>query len=399
MNIRTLNHFYDTMAKSAQLRKKIVSEMLQNGAPKNPKDIEVLKQHADDLLNIKKNSKGNLLQIDENKEITVDLSYETGELKKDIIFLEKGEAALEAYLAELHNEDFQQQVAKGVDFLKDKNLNNFITDRDGTVNNYCGRYRSSVQSIYNALFMTRFAQRRVNNSVVLTSAPLKNPGLVDVSVTPDKDFIYAASKGREYVVNGERNQLAIDSDQQNQLNELNRRLTSLVEQPEYEKYALIGSGIQYKFGQTTIARQDVSGSVPQAESDAFLDKITRLVHELDPDKKWFRIEDTGKDIEIILTVNSKGGETRDFDKGDGVLFLNDSLGLNVENGGNLVCGDTGSDVPMVTKVMEKSDDIYTIFVTKDAGLRQKIEDNVPEERYLFVTEPDVLVMLLNKSAR
>jgi hypothetical protein len=38
------------------------------------------------------------------------------------------------------------------------------------------------------------------------------------------------------------------------------------------------------------------------------------VRELDPDDRYFRIEDTGLDVEIILTIESGEGGARDLIK-------------------------------------------------------------------------------------
>jgi hypothetical protein len=156
---------------------------------------------------------------------------------------------------------------------------------------------------------------------------------------------------------------------------------------------LIGSGLQFKFGQTTVARQDIYGSVPETESEAFAGVIRELIGELDPDGLYFRTEDTGKDIEIILTVEGTSG-LKDFDKGDGILFLDSELGLDLTGGENLICGDTSSDVPMVKAAAEKSPDPWTIFVTRDENLKQAVRRT--SDRVAFVSEPDVLVCCLNQ---
>ena len=109
-----------------------------------------------------------------------------------------GEERFFEHLADLHD-GFSEQVDAAVARLEDVKLNCFITDRDGTINNYCGRYRSSIQSVYNAVFLSRFAKNNTQNPVVITSAPLKDPGIVDVSVNPEKTIVYAASKGREFI--------------------------------------------------------------------------------------------------------------------------------------------------------------------------------------------------------
>ncbi|MFH1429064.1 MAG: trehalose 6-phosphate synthase, partial [Candidatus Margulisiibacteriota bacterium] len=272
----------------------------------------------------------------------------------------------------------------------------FIADRDGTINNYCGRYMSSIQSVYNAVFLSRFAINYTNNSVILTSAPLNNIGLADISVCPDKIFIYAGSKGRECLnKQGERKQLPINKDKQNKLDELNNKLEELVIRPEYEVFALIGSGLQYKYGQTTIARQDINNSIPALESESFLSIIKNLVKDTDSKQEYFRIEDTGKDIEIILTIeSSEGSDTlKDFDKGDGINYIDKEMGLQLEKGPNLICGDTNADIPMVTASMRKTANTYALFVTSDTVLKQEVSKICPHS--FFVPSPDILVTILN----
>jgi hypothetical protein len=273
----------------------------------------------------------------------------------------------------------------------------FLTDRDGTVNNYCGRYISSVQSVYNAVFLTRFATTAAENSVILTSAPLDNIGLVDISVSPTRVFIYAGSKGREYFnTEGQRRVFPIEQEKQAKLDELNARLATLLKQPEYEMYGLIGSGLQFKFGQTTVARQDITRSIPNTESEKFLNTVRQLISSVDPNYVFFRIEDTGLDIEIILTVEDgeDAESAKDFDNGDGIKFLNQDMGLHMAEGSCLICGDTNSDVPMVAAAMNVAKETYAAFVTRKDELKDKVRAVCP--RALFVSEPDVLVTILHK---
>ena len=269
----------------------------------------------------------------------------------------------------------------------------FISDRDGTINNYCGRYASSIQPIYNAYFLTLFAQV-IPQKVLLTSAPLENPGIVDISVAPEGTFIYAASKGREYTgYDTVRKQFPVDSEQAARLSQLNTKLTKLVQQPENRAFGLIGSALQLKFGQTTIARQDIAKSIPSTDSEAFLSTIKKLVKDLDPKKEYFRIEDTGLDIEILLTVQGDKNDTlRDFDKGDGVAYLNSDVPLNMKTGAALICGDTNSDVPMISAAQALTDDVTSIFVTTNQALKEKVL-NIDPHAY-FVSSPDVLITVL-----
>jgi hypothetical protein len=335
-----------------------------------------------------------LLRLDGLKQIEVDLTYEIRELQKDIYYLEYGEDRFIEYLAKFIP-GFSDYVSEGVEMLKGKHFSAFITDRDGTTNNYCGRYRSSIQPIYNSVFLSRFAKNCCNNPIIITSAPLKDFGILNVSINPEHIFVYAGSKGREFIDKEERfSSFPIEESKQNLIRLLNERMQLLLLDPSFEKFNFIGSALQIKFGQTTVARQDISRSINEAESAAFLEKIKSVVRDIDPDGKNFRIEDTGLDIEIILTidVDPKTSEIRDFDKGDGLEFICRELKIEMDNGPVLVCGDTSSDIPMLKKAMKLYDDVWTVFVTKDEQLMKTVRGICPKS--YMVPYPDILLTIL-----
>jgi len=394
--IRTLKEFYALMDETHNLRVQIVKNIL-NDKQIGPDWIESLKNALAFLVNIPMERGKRVLFLDDSKKMSVDLVYEITELEKDVFYLENGEENFIEYLEDLHS-GFREQVNSSVNQLKGLNFNCFITDRDGTINNYCGRFRSSVQSVYNSLFLVRFAAKRTVSPVIVTSAPLKNFGVINVSINPEKSVIYAASKGREFIdIHGERRTYPIDKQRQNQLDNLNKKLLSLVKDPVFEKFSLIGSGFQRKFGQTTIARQDISRSIPEDESYNFLKKIKGIVSDLDPQNKNFRIEDTGLDIEIILTIGDSQSGFKDFDKGDAVKFLDEELQLGMTKGPHLICGDTYSDIPMLEAAKGKTDNTWSIFVTKDHKLAGKVRDVCSNA--IIVTEPDILITILNSLSK
>ena len=336
------------------------------------------------------------LEIGDSKTIDMDLTYEVTELEKDIYFLENGEEKLITYLDSLHS-GFISHVQSGVETLNKKQFNCFITDRDGTINNYCGRYRSSIQSIYNALFLARFANNCTSNPIIITSAPLEDIGITDVSTLPEKTIIYAASKGREFIdLYGKRRNFPIEDEKQALINRLNHELSKLVQEPAYEIFSLIGSGLQFKFGQTTIARQNITGSIDGAQSDAFLAIIKNIVKRLDPAGDNFIIEDTGLDIEIILSISDQKKGLKDFDKADAIQYLDEELNLHMGNGPNLICGDTKSDIPMLEAAMDRTKNTWSIFVTKNKELSDCVTAVCPDA--VIVPEPDMLITTLNQVA-
>jgi hypothetical protein len=398
MPLNRLNEFYSAMSSTVECRRMIVCSLLENNFVP-AKLLDSLKQTLEQILSIPRVDSGGFeLFYAEHKTMKLDLTYEIEELKKDIFFIKRPEEEFAGYLEDLHP-GFRGEVGNMIEALRGKKFSNFITDRDGTVNNYCGRYRTSIQSAYNAFFLTRFARNCSERSILLSSAPLRNLGLVDISVFPSGTYIYAGSKGREYLdIQNRYHRFPVEAGKQNKLDILNAGLADLLKDPRYEPFSLIGSGLQFKFGQTTVSRQDINGSVPEKESRIFLRRVKKLVHKVDPEKTFFRIEDTGKDIEIILTVtDEKYGTLKDFDKGDGVMFLNRDVPLFLNEGVNLICGDTPSDVPMVEAASEMNHETLAVFVSEDLALQKKVTAVCP--RALFVSEPDVLVYSLNELAK
>ena len=389
VELKTLKDFYALMAASRDIRRRAVDAVL-GGRPVDADIVPALSGVLAALEAVPEVDGGKRLALDRERTISLDMGYEIDETRKDLFYLEEGEDVFLDMLADFHP-GFDEHVARGRELLRGADLHSLVTDRDGTVNNYCARYLTSIQSVYNAVFLTRFARAHVDKPVILTSAPLD--GLVQISVNPDGEFFYAASKGRECLDrDGDVRRLAIGPDEQAAMDALNHRLSELTGRPEYEKFTLIGSGLQFKFGQSTVARQDIGGSIDKAESEAFLATLRALVAELDPDGHRFRMEDTGLDVEIILTVETEGEGLKDFDKGDGVKFLDRELGLGLERGASLICGDTGSDVPMLEAALALSPDARAVFVTRDDKLAERVAGLT--DAALIVPEPDMLVTIL-----
>jgi len=397
----TMKEFYDLMSKTKFVRQAIVNAFVSEAvSPAIQSQIEALRHVLETLEKVPSNEQG-LAQVglDARKRINLDLTYEITELRKDICFLQDGPEAL--YNAFMRNriEDFDALVAAGVEFLGAElcHFQALITDRDGTINNYCGRYKSSIQSAYNSIFLTKFATMCCRHASILTAAPLQD--MLDVSVNPDNILVYAASKGREFLdTEGHYQTAPMDAQQKALLKKVNLRLKQLVETSAYQKFALIGSGLQFKFGQSTVSRQDVSGSISPGESDEFLKVVKKICEEVSPEGSLV-VYDTGLDIEILPRLTKENqAESATFHKGKGLEFLNERLGFDVRAGPNLVCGDTSSDVPMVESAMALCPDkTYVIFVTKDKQLIGRVHAICP--RTLIVPSPDVLVTIMFECAR
>lgn len=387
--LTTLKDFYALMGETRTVRYQAVQAILAGDEAGNGVAAS-LGNALDTLEEVPEQGGKRVLSLDGERPIELEMDYEINELRKDIFYLEEGQSTFLDMLGDLHP-GFDEQVAAGHDLLSGLDLNCLVTDRDGTINNYCARYLTSIQSIYNAVFLSRFALTKVRRPVILTSAPLD--GLIQISVNPEGKIYYAASKGRECLdLEGRTRRLPISQDKQEGIDTLNKRLDALLKQPQYEKFSLIGSGLQFKFGQSTVARQDIGKSIDAAESEAFLETLEALAAELDPERKNFRIEDTGLDVEIILTIETSDDGLKDFDKGDGVKYLNGELGLEMFRGPHLICGDTGSDVPMLEAALELTPESKAIYVTENEDLAKRVTGLT--DNALIVPEPDMLVAIL-----
>ncbi len=393
--MQTLEQFYDFMNEVHTVRRAVVGYYLMRAhTPAHARSLQQALAAMDDLPGGRLDKR---LLAGEH-EVTVTLDYERGELEKDIYFLGHSDDEFVDYLAsrsELGRDAFLGEIDDTVAVLRGREIANFISDRDGTVNNYCGRYRSSHQSIWNAVYLTRFVRSSCTDPIILTSAPLTGDGLLSLSLMPPGSTGYAGSKGREYQDrDGNQSTMDLGENEARSLERLNESLRSLVSQERFRAFAAIGSGLQPKFGETTVARQDIHRSIPESTSEEFLQAVRETVAGIDPDGSVFAIEDTGKDIEITLTMNGDA-----FSKGEGIRFLDERLKLGLAEGPNLICGDTSSDVPMLEEAVRVggADRTSAIFVTTDSDLRTRVRDTIDEPH--FVSEPDVLVVAMHKASQ
>eukprot|EP00435_Cladocopium_sp_Y103_P028259 s1971_g7.t1 len=264
---------------------------------------------------------------------------------------------------------------------RSKPFRNLITDRDGTTNNYCDRYASSVQSAYNAAWLSNFSRHCVDNAVFITAAPLGGrpsaEGLMELCVAPRGYFIYTGSKGREYYSDATQQLLEAEElpkEQRELVEELHRRILALCQQPGNTKFLGIGSGLQRKFGEVTMARNDPAGTVPEPESRRFMAAVRRVKEELDPDGTGLDLHDTGTDMEIFPRV--MGGRPS-FDKGDGVQRCNLSRFLNAAMLPTLIAILASSSAAAKTCSPLKNRDIFSTV---------EVEVGTPSQRFELVAD-------------
>jgi len=335
----------------------------------------------------------------DGRDLRLTLDYEFDELRRDEALLRRGERGVDDLLRVPGA--FDDELGALIELLgrgvgTDGRYSAVFSDRDGTIANYCGRYRSSHQALYSAVRLGRFARRCADDFFVVTSGPLHGNGLISLSAFPDHTVHLAGSKGREYVLaDGTAGSFPLTDAERSVIMELDERVSALLERADYRVLTAIGSGYQRKFGQLTVSRQDIHRSVPVEVSERFLVEVNRLVGELDPGGDALQVDDTGFDIELTLVAAE--GVNRGFDKGDGVGFLVETTGLDLHRGPVLVCGDTASDLPMVEHLVEAGYETHAVFVAADGDLARRVRRAATHSA--FCSGPDVLVAALGIAAR
>ena len=392
--IKNFEDFYECMRILHKVRKSILNAILHAERIKI-RDLVTLERIKHKLEEIPKTDELYKLKSLQNEDIILELDYELGEIKKDSIFLKFGPKALKDHMCEIHS-NYQNEVDAGLKFLKKFEFDHFITDRDGTISNYCGRYRSSVQSIYNALCLSGFSKAVNGKSIILTSAPLFHHGLEEVSIQSQDEYILSGSKGREILIENNKHNFPLAKDEKEKLQELENEISHLLEDDDFSVFKHIGSGFQIKFGQITLARQDKNHSIKEEKSQNLKIIIQNLIKGIDPERTYFGIEDTGYDLEIMLKIKSQRNTLEEFDKGHGFKFIMNELQVNLKNKTILICGDTASDVPMLKAAQELGANVLSVFVTNDEKLKDLVSSVC--ERSHFVSSPDVLVYMLYKYA-
>ncbi len=391
-SITTLSDLVEQMATTVPIRRQLRQEALA-GKLFSPAALEHLKKSFARLCASVLNTVDSTIRLQATADITIEteIAYEIAELERDIRFCQ-GEAS------QLFTELREQAGAEGESLAKalmGKHFHYLISDRDGTVNNYCARYNTSIQSVYNAVALERFTQQKLDGAVILTSAPLKDIGILDITVNSPEAITFAASKGREFVdTQGRFHHFPIDDERARLIEAVYENIAALVEKPEFAVFALIGSGLQKKFGQVTVARQDNAGSIPAKDSVRFLELVRDLMQEHDSHGELLRLEDTGKDIEIIVTLENGEGEFG-FNKRDGVRFIAKELGI--VTGPLLACGDTASDIPLALGAREIDHEAVVVFVTVDSRLRERVRKKI--DNAFFVPNPDALIGVLASLTR
>ncbi|KAK6033250.1 trehalose-6-phosphate synthase domain protein [Ostertagia ostertagi] len=383
--IRQIADFYLLMAQTAQIRRQIV-EVVLKGMPIRP--------HFALSLENAKNSLENCCMADSNL-----LVLETTTHSEDDDVATNTHATFDiTTLGSFHPSGptaFAAEVEKAAALLSlGDHFHYLFTDRDGTLKSYSCSYPTSVQPAYSAVIQAQFARRCAQFCAIVTTAPLVHIGILNVSTMPEGYYAYGASAGREWYFNPAM-QFKDDSVSDADLMLLNKAfdmVEDLLEKPEFRNLTWVGSGLQKHYGHITIAKQDVNNSIPPRKSMQLFVEVSKIVNEVDPTGAILTIRENEYDIKIYTKAKLSG---RIFNKGHGVRLIERKMGMQLQDGNILVCGDSDTDLPMLEECLSVAPpNVYTIWVTKDEALQEKVTQTCARfhnNNVTFVSCPEVLL--------
>ncbi|PIO77616.1 hypothetical protein TELCIR_00281 [Teladorsagia circumcincta] len=126
-------------------------------------------------------------------------------------------------------------------------------------------------------------------------------------------------------------------------------------------------------------------------TDRFME-VSKIVNEVDPVGAILTIRENEYDIKIYTKAKLSG---RIFNKGHGVRLIERKMGMNLQDGNILVCGDSDTDLPMLEECLSVAPpNVYTIWVTKDEALQEKVTQicaRFHNNNVTFVSCPEVLL--------
>uniref|UniRef100_A0A5S6QLH9 alpha,alpha-trehalose-phosphate synthase (UDP-forming) n=1 Tax=Trichuris muris TaxID=70415 RepID=A0A5S6QLH9_TRIMR len=416
VELKTLKDFYTLMFQTRTARRHIVERVVK-GFPirhhfalslKNAKEsLEAVCEPGSHVMPLRTG-------WDTEGTARLDVSDEIRQLELDLSFLEFVQSEeydnLEQflrYLAMCHpegSESFFNEVDKATQLMyRGDHFQYFFTDRDGTLKSYACSYNSSVEPAYSAVIQATFANRCTQYAAILTSAPLLNPGILDMVVLPDGYFCYGASIGREWYIDATKKfkDKSISENEIALLEQVAADVQQQLQLPEFQMFNWIGSGLQKHYGHITVAHQDCYDSVDPQSSRKWIDRIKELVHHVDPDGKYLELYEGKTDVRVLLHSHLTG---KVFTKGDGIRLFAQEMNLDLACGNVLVCGDSDTDLPMLREMLSiNPENTFTIWVACSAAhchhpacdsLKRQVKElceSYDNRNYVFVSSPSVLL--------
>lgn len=335
------------------------------------------------------------LDMDEDQTVRLDLSEETRQIENDFIYLEEGREALMRHLARRHR-GMNDAVRKALKELTAPGFGVLVCDFDAVIRAPRQRFVTALQPAWNAVALSRFAVARTRHPLLWSEAPLTGPGIVDLATVPARTVAYAASLGRHYRDrDGNDGASPLSAAKAELLETINARLAMLLADPIWRSFAFVGSGLQFRRGETVIARQDAMGSVDEDASMELLEHVHDIVDGVDPEREHFRVEDDGEDVAVTPTLVSQD-VWREFSTAEGLRLTTAALALDFARGPHIVCCGGTTGLELLKAALALSSDVRCLFVTDREELGRRAKELCPHTAVL--EHPDVLAAVFSAAA-
>jgi hypothetical protein len=335
------------------------------------------------------------LRHSDDASLTLDLTEEITQLENDLTSLEDGREALLKRLGK-HRPGLRDAIRRGLKIIAGESVNTLLCDCDALYRPPSQRLLTTVQPAWNAVAACRFAMARSRHPVLWSDAPLTGPGITDRATLPPQTFAYAASLGRQWQTpDGSQGEAPLSQEKADLLEAINSRLAALMADPAWIAFTCVGTGLQFRRGETSIARQDAAASIDEDASLALLEHVHDVVDAVDPERLHFRVDDDGRDLTITPTSANRD-LWNDFSPAEGLRNINAALDLGLEQGPHLVCCTGPQGVSLLAAMAGYTTDLRAILVTDRDDLARRATDICP--RTAIVRHPDTVAAILSAAA-
>jgi hypothetical protein len=392
--LTSLDAFAALMTETVALRR-IAAAAIRAGRPVAPEIPAALLQAWADLEAATGRDGRVELELGEDQVFRLDLSEERRQLENDVIYLRDGREALLKQLGKRHH-GLRDAVRRGLKDVTGQDVGVFLCDFDAALRAPGQRFVTAVQPAWNAVALTRFAMARSRRPLLWSEAPLAGPGIADLATVPPQTFCYAASLGRQYKdADGRDGATPLSLEKASLLESINARLAMLLADPSWRAFAFLGSGLQFRRGETIIARQDTLESIGEEASLALLEHVHDIVDAVDPERRHFRVEDDGLDVAVTPTATHQD-VWLDFSPAEGLRAADAALALGFDQGPHLACCGGQAGLALLEALAGFTKDLRCIFVTDRDDLGHRALDACPKTT--VVGHPDVAAAILSAAA-
>lgn len=392
--LASLDDLTRLMAHTVALRREAAAAVLA-GRPVAPDIPAELAQALADLH--KAAGRDHIAELTRGDDVALrlDLAEETSQLENDLAYLADGREALLKRLGK-HRPGLRDAIRRGLKVVAGESVNTLLIDCDALFRAPNQRVLTAVQPAWNAVAACRYALARSRKPVLWSEAPLTGPGLVDRATVPPRTFAYAASLGRQWRdAEGNQGQAPLSPEKAALLGALNDRLAALMADPAWLAFTYVGAGLQFRRGETSIARQDSAGSIDEDASLALLEHVHDVIDAVDPERQHFRVDDDGHDITVTPTAATRD-LWNDFSPAEGLRNLDAGLALDLAKGPHLVCCAGPQGVALLAALAEWTADLRALLVTDRDDLASRAAAICP--RTAVVRFPDTVAAILSAAA-